>query len=278
MTASILDCTPDEYRAIKAANFSTLKHALKSALHMKAAMDAPQREQNAGMILGSLTDTLIFTPEQMPSRFLIVEKIDRRTKEGKALVEQAEAQRLVIIDHETLHQAMDICRAVQASKTAAAMLRAKAYQRALRWTDEDTGVGCKALLDSVAPGVLICDFKTTSSGAGWRDFQRTVANFHYHMQAAFYVDGWAACAGEVLPYTFIVAESTAPHGVAVYRLDDEAIETGRRLYKSCLRLWADCQVSGVWPGYPDELSTLELPKWAQLAPVPAADSYGAEPF
>jgi exodeoxyribonuclease VIII len=264
----MLECSVDEYREIDCANFSTLKHGLRSAAHMRAALDHEFRP-NAGMLLGSMVDCLIFTPADFHSRFTVVENLDRRTKEGKALVAHAEAQNKAIVDIDTHRQACNIRQAIQACRTAQKLLSGKAYQRALVWTDQATGVRCKALLDSVIPGLCVCDLKTTAHGAGWREFQRTVAGFHYHMQAAFYVDGWQACAGEALPYTFIVAEAAAPHGVAVYRLDDAAIECGRRLYQHCLRMWAECRTSGQWPGYADELVTLELPKWA-LAQVPGA--------
>lgn len=278
MSNAIIDCTPDEYRLIDAANFSTIKHGLRSAAHMRAAQQQVFKP-NAGMVLGSMVDCMIFTPGDVDKRFMRVENLDRRTKEGKALAAQAEAEQKTIVDGDTYGQACDIAAAIRGCSTAGKLLSGKAYQRALRWTDPGTGVACKALLDSVIPGLCICDLKTTSHGAGWREFQRTVANFQYHMQAAFYVDGWQACAGEQLPYTFIVAEAAAPYAVAVYRLDDQAIECGRRLYQHCLQLWAECQASGKWPGYPDELATLELPKWA-LAQVPGAVFTGdiADPF
>ena len=268
----ILDISEEEYRALPAANFSTIKHGLKSAAHMRAAMEA-KHEPSAAMRLGSLLDCALFRPAQVEARFAVAPEVDRRTKEGKAAYAEFEAKAAgrILVDRETVAKAQAMVAMVEKSATAKALTRAGNFQRAVVWTDEATGAPCKALLDSVTPGVTITDLKTTSSGAGWREFSRTVAAFSYHMQAAFYVDGWKACTGEELPYTFIVVESSEPYATAVYRLDAAAIEVGRRSYRYCLELYEKCQASGEWPGYPDELATLELPKWCQAPGAPVLD-------
>lgn len=274
----ILDIGEEEYRALPAANFSTLKHGLKSAAHMRAAMEV-KPEPSAAMRLGSLLDCSLFRPSELEARYVCAPEVDRRTKEGKAMYAAFEAQALgrTVVDMETMEKARLMRASVLKCATARALTSAQNFQRALLWVDEHTGVTCKALLDSVTPGVTITDLKTTSSGAGWREFSRTVAAFSYHIQAAFYVDGWKACTGEELPYTFIVVESAEPYATAVYRLDAAAIEIGRRTYRYCLELYGKCQASGEWPGYPDELATLELPKWCQAPGAPVLDGL-QDPF
>jgi hypothetical protein len=261
-TGQILDCSESEYRAISAANYSTLKHAQRSAAHMFAAM-AP-RDATPAMLLGSLVDAMVFGPDELHLRFVRAPQVDRRTKSGRDEWEAFNAgltEGCRAIDSDTWEKAERMVSMIRTHRTARALLNGHKYQTPMVWVDPDTGVRCKALLDSVLPGVTITDLKTTTC-ADARDFARAAASMAYHVQAAFYSDGWRACTGTDLPFTFIVSESVAPHAVAVYRLDDAAIDSGRARYKSALQMFAECTRSGVWPGYADHLQTLELPRWA----------------
>ena len=261
-TGQILECSEAEYRAIRAANYSTLKHANRSAAHMLAAMSP--RDATPAMLLGSLVDAMLFSPADLALRFVAAPDVDRRTKAGR---EQWDAFNAGLsdgcraIDSETWEKAQRMVDGIRANRTARALLNGHRYQTPMVWVDPDTGVRCKAMCDSVLPGVTVTDLKTTTC-ADAREFARAAASMAYHMQAAFYCDGWRECTGEELPYTFIVVESVEPHAVAVYRLDDAAIDAGRARYKSALQMFAECTRSGVWPGYADHLQTLELPRWA----------------
>jgi hypothetical protein len=51
----------------------------------------------------------------------------------------------------------------------------------------------------------------------------------------------------------------------VRRLDDDAIDAGRKWYKHLLRVWKTGRDTGVWPGVPGAFGTLEIPKWERDA-------------
>jgi hypothetical protein len=95
-----------------------------------------------------------------------------------------------------------------------------------------------------------------------------VANYRYHAQEAFYTDGYRfANPGEFadeLSFIFVAVEKEAPFGVAVYELDQEAVNIGRALYKRNLETYVRCRAANEWPAYPNEVQTLSLPKWATL--------------
>lgn len=254
--------TPAEYRSLDAANYSVLKWAAKSAAHMRQAMEP--LEQTPAMQLGSLVDAMLLGG--LESQFVCAPAIDRRTKAGKEEWEQlmANAAGRTVVGQDLWNKAETMAAAVTSHRTAHYLFTTKARQRnqqALVWKDDETGATCKALLDGVIFGTTIFDLKTTQS-ADARDFGRTVANFGYHVQAAFYKDGWRAMTGEDLPFLFVVVESAAPFGVACFELDESAIIAGRQRYKSALRLWLKCRETNNWPCYDQNLQTLELPKWA----------------
>lgn len=60
----------------------------------------------------------------------------------------------------------------------------------------------------------------------------------------------------------MTVEKLPPFAVAVYRIDEDALEAGRRMYRRALRLWAECLDRGIWPGYSDRIESISLPAWA----------------
>lgn len=267
----MLEMSETEYRAHPAVNYSVLKHAQKSAAHMKHARDTVT-EPTPQMVLGTVVDCLLFSRNDFTKRFVVSPDIDRRTKEGKAAYQELLNTSVgkTIISADVWQKADAMVSSALKSKAVLALLADQRFQVPMLWHDADTGVECKALCDSIRDGVTVTDCKTTHN-ADWREFSRSCANFSYHVQAAFYTDGYFACTKQRLPYTFIAIESAAPYPVAVYRLDNASIEAGRRQYKYALEVWKRSTASGVWEGYPDQLQTIELPKYALTAVGVEAD-------
>lgn len=134
------------------------------------------------------------------------------------------------------------------------------------WRDERTGVLCKCRPDWVMPagdgGVVLFDAKTFSTG-DTQEFGRQVPRMAYHLQAAWYGDGYARASGKnVLAFVFIVIGNEWPHPINLVMLDDEAIRTGQLMYRRALDIYAECLKTGTWPGYAPGIKTINLPKWA----------------
>ncbi len=68
-------------------------------------------------------------------------------------------------------------------------------------------------------------------------------------------------------FVFIAVEKTPPYAVALYELDAEAVDLGRALARRDLARYANARDFGVWPGYPDAVQSLSLPKWATYAEI-----------
>jgi hypothetical protein len=83
----------------------------------------------------------------------------------------------------------------------------------------------------------------------------------WHCQRAFYKDGIESNGGHVDHSILIAVESSPPNVVTVLRVDDEAIDHGRR----SICLWAErlraCEASGRWPGYVRRAEALSVPEW-----------------
>lgn len=138
----------------------------------------------------------------------------------------------------------------------------------LFWTDPDTGVACRARLDRLTETEdgrpLYVEVKTTRSAAR-HPLQRHIAEFGYHLQQEWNLDGLVHAgldpdAEAVCKFVFV--ETTPPYPVTVVNLDDQAGWFGRDANRRGLRLYQRCIESGDWPGYVNAEITLGLPRWA----------------
>jgi hypothetical protein len=109
----------------------------------------------------------------------------------------------------------------------------------------------------------LVDYKTTidASEAG---FGKSVANYGYHLQASWYLEAAAACGfGVDLKFVFVVQEKTAPYLVQVFQMGSDELTIGHAMGAKARTVFAECAESGVWPGYPNEITFARLPRWAK---------------
>ena len=133
----------------------------------------------------------------------------------------------------------------------------------MEWTDPVTNLACKGRADYVRSTRLV-DLKTARSVAP-RQFMRAAADYLYHGQVAFYMDG--ALESGVLPQeacfpAIVAVQSSPPWDVAVYKFTPQALDAGRRLYRTLLDRLHECQTADWWPGVAPAPAALELPGWA----------------
>ncbi len=111
-------------------------------------------------------------------------------------------------------------------------------------------------------GHIIVDIKSTED-AGAAAFQKTIADYGYHTKAAFYLDGVSAVLGANFDdFTIIAVEKTPPFEVHVIRINAPSINEGRALYLNGLKKLKQCQDSGKWPAYPQEITPLDIAPWS----------------
>jgi hypothetical protein len=137
----------------------------------------------------------------------------------------------------------------------------------MRWRAEESGHICKGRLDWLA-SVDGCDVLVGLKTA--RDcrpigFGNAAARLGYHLQWAFYRDGYEAITGRVARVVEIVVESAPPHDVVAYLIPAEVIEAGRDEYRRLLTLLSDCQRANAWPGAAEDEQVLSLPSWVYHA-------------
>lgn len=137
-------------------------------------------------------------------------------------------------------------------------------ERTAFWRDAETGVLMRGRLDRVLEGDLVVDVKTTSTPDP-DGFGKACGRYGYHRQAACYLDAALAITGRPHRFRFVVVHNAPPFEVAVYGLDDYAVERGREQYRSALaelaRRERDNDWLAEWQRHPQEL---HLPAWALM--------------
>ena len=259
-----------DYHRHSAVSKSHLDQVARSPLHYWARYLDPNRiepEPTAAMLVGSAVHTHVLELDQWDARYAMApESIDRRTKQGKAEWEvfTTAATGRTVLSRTDAELVMRMGHAVYSHPAAAMLLKqlpGKAETTHM-WDDAATGLQCKCRPDWLTDdGSLIIDLKTTedASPAG---FRKSIANWRYHVQAAWYLNGIEQATGtRPDQFIFICVEKKAPFAVAVYAADAEMIQIGNEAAARDLDVLATCKAAGAWPGYSDQIETINLPGW-----------------
>jgi hypothetical protein len=200
----------------------------------------------------------------------VIDAPDWRTNAAKAARDLARAAGKVPVLTSTADRVADMARALRQHPTASRLLHVTSGdpEVSLFWHDPAHGVDRRGRVDFLrtpdANGRLIlADYKTTQSAAP-DSLARSVVNFGYHMQAAWYRDlvvglGLARSA----PFVFVFQEVTAPYLVHCVQIDPPTLLMGEDLNRQALETFARCTAADEWPGYNDHgISEVSAPTWA----------------
>lgn len=260
------DLSNADYHSGEGISKSGLDLIHRSPLHYWSRYLDPEREEeepSKALRLGSAIHGAALEPEKFGEEFAVAPKCDRRTKAGKAsyadfVLDSAGKTVLTADEGELVRR---VAESVRAHPTAAFLLGEGRPELSAFWRDEKTGELCRCRPDWAREGLLI-DLKTTQD-AGYHGFRRSAWQFRYHVQAAFYLDGWAAAGNEpAQSFVFIAVEKTPPFAVAVYYASEDMVRLGREEYRADLDLYAACRKADQWPGYPTDIQQLDPPAWA----------------
>lgn len=214
------------------------------------------------MRLGTITHSAILEPDLFLDTHVAMPECDRRTKAGKELYEEFHIKHAgkVVMDNKSYHRTFGMVGAVMAHPKARAILHQSRNE--LSFFSELGGVKVKCRPDILRAGLLAGDLKKTTD-ASFRAFQKAVATYKMHRQAAFYLDILTQITGEKYDtFVHISVEEDPPHAVGLYALDEASIDKGREEIHRGLRIYRECSLSGKWPSYSDDVVPMNLPSYA----------------
>lgn len=233
-----------EYEAIDALSFTGLKELLKSPAHYKHWLTA-EREETKALLIGKATHSAVLTPAAFKDAFAQAPECDRRTKDGKAIWEAAQAALKpgqVAIAFDDYAQVMNIADAVT-----------KVWQpseEALGWAEcpivgKDRETPIKGIPDFVSSDGWIYDLKTTEDVTE-RVALRTILSYKYHVQAAHYIRLVQNLRGDIQGFRIVMVEKQAPFSVAIYEVAGELLDAGRDECERAYAIYDRCRADGRW--------------------------------
>ncbi len=257
---------------------SGLDLVAKSPAHYYAQYLDPSRKrskQTAAMFIGSAVHTAVLEPTEFLKRYVVMDdrakcaeiggKNPKATTKYKDWVAEFEASNTGkdLLTNEEFAQCIAIKDAVYANPSAALLLEKGLVEERIDFTHPVLGVACKIKPDfqSTNRGFIV-DLKTTED-ASPEGFAKSVWNYRYDVQAAFYSDGYQAAKGQVSNgFIFIAVEKSPPFAVGVYYVTPEIFDIGRKRYMKDLEVYKECLRTNTWPAFGDAPQPLQLPGWA----------------
>lgn len=252
----VFDMPAAQYHAHPAVSKSVLDRIARSPLHARAYIDGVRDEPTPAMNFGTALHSAVLEPSLFAAKYAVFEG-DRRTKDGKARYEELQQRGATIISAADNDAISAMAMAIRQHPIAARLLASGLAESSVFWQHPATGLQCKCRPDWwIEADETVVDIKSTED-ASPAAFARSVAAYRYHVQAAHYLMGTQA-----RRFLFVAVEKKAPHAVAVYELDDDALQIGMRLRDRDLEQYASCVEFDTWPGFPAEIMPLTLPRWA----------------
>jgi len=222
--------------------------------HIGGFKKTPQME------LGSLVHCLYLEPETFKDTYAVKPQgVDRRTKLGKQVMQEFESGvgDRTVVDQELVDKAQTVIDSVLKSYGRIEDIAGPGSpELAMFW--ELSGVECKGKADFISEDRWIWDLKTTSSLA---TFAKSVANFGYHRQAAFYGKGLATLSGQFKGFGFVVVETQEPFDCAVLTMEKASMRTGLEEILDALERLKKCREDNKWPSMYEFKQEIGLPGW-----------------
>lgn len=248
------------YHASVGISKSGLDLVARSPAHYRYG---PPRTASRTMELGSAMHSALLEPDLFAREYVNSGAADRRASEYKQAVKSIGDTGRVLTQSEH-DQIAGAVAALWAQEGPRLLLNSATHRElSVYATDPETGVSVRVRPDIVCQrsGVM-ADLKSTQDARA-PAFERSIMNYRYHVQAAFYMDVWEWATGDrINEFLILAVESAPPHAAKIYRVDDTAIAEGRRCYREALNAYADCLIRDEWPGYENDAPELiGLPDW-----------------
>lgn len=221
-----------EYFGIDAVSNSSFRLMRESVLHY---VNRKLFELESSSInLGSAVHKLVLEPDEFEDEYAVecfegceLNKNSKAYKEAKAKwLEDVEGK--TILSNDEFKKISTMARNVVA--IAGGLLSDGVSEVA--FLSKIDGVDVKCKVDYYRENLgLVFDLKTTKS---IKDFEKSIVEYGYGTQSAFYLDVINSCGYEANRFIFIIVESVAPYNVYIREMIPEHINIGRDIYKGYL--------------------------------------------
>lgn len=256
----VMDMPNDAYHAYEGISKSGLDLVNRSPAHYAYA---EPRKSSRAMEIGTAIHAAILEPKLFEKNYMLLRDVtDRRASEYKQAVKALGSSERVLTGTEA-----DRVKGMQAS--------VRSNKQAMHYLGQDgfaelsalvrcpkTGVTLRARFDWITMDGVSIDLKKTQD-VRYDAFQKSIANYRYHVQDGFYRYVFELITGQPLKgFKFLAVEELAPNSSKLYELDSEAQAIGKRLAMDDLDTYAEAEMLQEWDGIAHEEELISLPIWA----------------
>lgn len=279
-----------DYCVLPHINISTLIWGLKSAEHLKAALDGRMGKDSQARSFGRALHARLLEPDIFWRDYRVSPGCQELLKTGasagapcgnhatwlyqgkwvcgthvpKAVKQISEPEQNVL----SIADARDIenCAAAVKRHEVVRLLRQRGgFEATVRFQIE--GIDAKARLDKLIPmserlPSIVLDLKKVQVGrAADEDVARAIWEWHYDVKAAWYCDAVHIATGIMPQFVWVFVEDGPPYGINVIQADGETLAIGRIRYRECLGKYITGMRTGAWPGYTNRVKVGGLPDY-----------------
>jgi exodeoxyribonuclease VIII len=216
-------------------------------------------KQTKAMADGTAVHAFFLERDKFNSDF-VIKPADMRlnTKAGKEWAQEHQSK--IIIDSELGNNLYEMEKSFIDSP--AKLIYNKSGQSELSYFWDDLGlVKGKCRPDWISDdGNIVVDIKTTTD-ASPKGFQKSIANWGYHLQLGWYLRGLQKLGLPAKEFIFIAIEKTPPFSVGVYRANKDMITYANDEINNLVYDIDESLKSDDFPDYTPEIMDLGLPNW-----------------
>ena len=243
------------------------KRILQAPKVLQWTRDHPQEPKSAydfghivhGLVLGTGLE-IVEIPED-----LLADNGAASTKAAKEFIADVRADGGIPMKAKDLEVPRAVAQAVLDDPVAGPLFKRGKPELSIYAQDEQTGVWMRGRLDWVTEldgATCLVDLKTTAGDASAAEFTREAAKLEYAVQREFYRQIWQTITGEIDPrFIHVVVSKKPPYLVNVVEMDFEYELIGQAKVRRSLDTYKQCIDSGMWPGYPAEITTIGPPAY-----------------
>jgi hypothetical protein len=247
----------EDYLSRPAVSVSKLKSFAKAPALVHVA-----KEETAATRMGSLVHCAILEPAELEKRYAVTDLERRGAKAWDA--EELAAGGRELVKRADWDDAMRMHDAVWAHPVARELLEGCDTEQSFFWTDDETGLDCKARADAINYRLRVGLDVKTSADASPRKFARQFADMLYGWQDAHYRAGLAA--NDFIPeaFVFIAIEKAEPFLIGIYEISPQDLRVMTEQVRDTLHRYKKCLDANHWPGYDEAITPILLPNWALM--------------
>lgn len=240
------DFKEEEYRKLKALNYSSIKNGKKGPVYVDRALEGLYRKDTKHFKFGRIYHCYVYEPEIFDNLYFFSDfHMDGRTargKDGKAKLDYEDIMkgrgrlRIDLDDGEKIKRMRD---SLFAHPVVKKILEIPGKtETTIVWENKEFGVNIKSRYDYLPRCDFIVDLKSTKDCTE-AYFPYDFRKYAYDIQSSLYVDGFKNIFKEDREYITIAQEKEEPYDVEYYVVSEKTLEIGREKYRRYIEEWIE---------------------------------------